>query len=59
MSRVFARSGLIGALALAGCAVGPRYVAPQPAPGATGQSSAIASPSAAFRLPTPGGPSNT
>ena len=33
--------------------------APQPAPGATGQSSAIASPSAALRLPTPGGPSNT
>jgi NodT family efflux transporter outer membrane factor (OMF) lipoprotein len=34
MSRVLARSGLIGALALAGCAVGPRYVAPQPAAGA-------------------------
>jgi NodT family efflux transporter outer membrane factor (OMF) lipoprotein len=34
MSRVPARLVLIGALALAGCAVGPRYVAPAPAPGA-------------------------
>jgi NodT family efflux transporter outer membrane factor (OMF) lipoprotein len=36
MSRRFARLGLIGVLALAGCEVGPRYEAPETAPTAAG-----------------------